>query len=104
MVKGFTFTDRHSPINTSNDRARCEAELLSLHSSTNQVAILNLCGLWGGPRSIRRYVSRIAGTKEMLAKKAAIHMIHGVDVARAILAVHEGSKELFGQRWLLTGG
>jgi len=96
------FTDRHSPINMTNNRARCEAELLALHSHHDQIAVLNLCGLWGGPRSIRRYVGRIAATKEMLAGKGAIHMMHGIDVARAILAVHQGSKENFGQRWLLT--
>ena len=117
--KRSAYLDRHSPINPENDRARAENELLGLHSSVNLTTILNLCGLYGGPRSIRRYVGRIAGTKELLAQKSSIHMIHGkpafhrvirlieiapagIDVARAILAVHEGKDNLFGQRWLLT--
>ena len=33
-----------------------------------------------------------------------MHMIHGVDVARAILAVHGNFKPATGQRWLLTDG
>lgn len=31
-------------------------------------------------------------------------MIHGIDVARAILAVHEQFPKASGQRWLLTDG
>lgn len=53
---------------------------------------------------MRRYVSRIAGTKDQLRNKGSIHMMHGVDVARAILATSTASKQkVYGQRWLLTG-
>lgn len=31
-------------------------------------------------------------------------MIHGIDVARAILAVHSNFSKAIGQRWLLTDG
>ncbi|KAL7007120.1 hypothetical protein EMMF5_003346 [Cystobasidiomycetes sp. EMM_F5] len=100
----FSFTDRHSPIDQSSDRARAEEELLSCDSKEgpNRIAILNLCGLWGGPRSIRRYVNRIAGSKEALAAKTSIHMIHGIDVARALLAMHQATNKVYGQRWLVT--
>lgn len=100
------YIDRHSTFIPSNARANAENELLALHSpkeSHNTVAILNLCGLYGGSRSIRRYVGRIAGTKEQLRAKGAIHMIHGIDVARAILATAKGPSHMMGERWLLTG-
>jgi hypothetical protein len=101
------YLDRHSPTNPANARANAEKELLSLHSpkeTHDLTTILNLCGLYGGSRSIRRYVSRIAGTKELLQAKGSIHMIHGIDVARAIFAITQGASHLFGERWLLTGG
>jgi hypothetical protein len=100
------FIDRLSPYDPTNARANAEKELLDLHSpkeARNTVAILNLCGLYGGERSIRRYVGRIAGTKEMLRAKNSIHMIHGIDVARAIYATAKGPSHMMGERWLLTG-
>lgn len=98
-----THIDRHSPINLGNKRAAAEEELLKLsgHESV-RTTVLNLCGLWGGERSMRRYVSRIAGTKEQLRNKGSIHMIHGIDVARAILATAQAKTEVYGQRWLIT--
>ncbi|EIN10092.1 hypothetical protein PUNSTDRAFT_133857 [Punctularia strigosozonata HHB-11173 SS5] len=95
--------DRHSRFDTSNDRARAEMELLALSTET-PTTVLNLCGLWGGKRSMRNWVGRVAPTKEVLSKKTSIHMIHGFDVARAILAVHSTFAPANGQRWLLTDG
>lgn len=40
-------------------------------------------------------ISRIQGS---------IHLVHGIDVARAILAVHANFSKAQGQRWLLTDG
>lgn len=99
------WTDRHSPISTTNERALAEEELLTLHATKEGTltTVLNLCGLWGGGRSMRRYVSRIAGTKEQLKNKGSIHMVHGIDVARAILATSRAPHKVFGQRWLVTG-
>ncbi|CDO71810.1 hypothetical protein BN946_scf184939.g34 [Trametes cinnabarina] len=37
-----------------------------------------------------------------LAPKGSIHMIHGLDVSRAVLAVHEHFNRATGERWLLT--
>lgn len=52
---------------------------------------------------MRRYVGHVAGTKEQLAAKGSIHMVHGLDVARAILGIHQApEKKVFGERWLLT--
>jgi nucleoside-diphosphate-sugar epimerase len=97
------YIDRHSPIDLGNDRGAAEEELLKLSSQETPTTILNLPGLWGGPRSMRRYVSRIAGTKDQLRNKGSIHMMHGIDVARAILATSQAGNEVYGQRWLLTG-
>jgi len=82
-------------------RVESEFELLSLSgSSGRQIAVLNLAGLWGGSRDARNWVLRVAGTKEALAAKGTLHVVHGIDVARAILAIHENFTA--GERWLLT--
>ncbi|KZS92775.1 hypothetical protein SISNIDRAFT_412105 [Sistotremastrum niveocremeum HHB9708] len=99
----YTWKDRHSPHQTSNRRAIAEDELLSL-SPTVKATILNLCGLWGGSRSMRNYVGKVAPTKEALKEKGSLHLIHGYDVSRAILAVHEQQDKAAGNRWLLTDG
>ncbi|KAJ8483293.1 hypothetical protein ONZ45_g14642 [Pleurotus djamor] len=103
--------ERHSPY-TRTDRAASEEELLALddtfftsHGANTQDAkntetqtriririrttVLNLSGLWGGTRDPRHWVERIAPSKEVLRNKGSIHMIHGSDLARAILAVHD---------------
>lgn len=111
------WVDRHSPFNADNERALAEQELLGL----SHTAVINLSGLWGGERSMRNYVGRVASSKEDLRTKArhfdpmliscyqllflgqtSLHMIHGSDVARAILAVHANFALASGQRWILT--
>lgn len=57
--------DRHSQFNATNPRAVAEAELLGLPDTT----VINLSGLWGGERSMRGYVSRVAPSKEALRNK-----------------------------------
>ncbi|KAI5119976.1 hypothetical protein M0805_004355 [Coniferiporia weirii] len=93
--------DRHSTFDASNERARAEVELLRLTPDT-PATVLNLSGLWGGQRHPRNWLPRVAKTKEALAQKGSLHLIHGVDVARAILAVHQNFPASAGQRWLLT--
>ncbi|GAA6059213.1 hypothetical protein JCM10212_006606 [Sporobolomyces blumeae] len=115
----FRWTDRHSPYDKTNARAIAEDELLSMHSDT---FVLNLSGLWGGERDPSNWISRIATSKQALEVKGSLHLIHGLDVARAILAVHLSSRDhgtsimsgteardttdsksgLKGQRYLLT--
>ena len=94
------WVDRHSPYNKENARAIAEDELLGLDG-----CVLNLAGLWGGERQPKNWVSRVAKTKEDVKSKKSLHMIHGQDVARGILAVMEkwddGGK---GERWMLTDG
>lgn len=91
--------DRKSNYDTKNDRAVAEDELLSLGGT-----VLNLSGLWGGSRQPRNWVTRVATSKAQLATKTSLHMIHGRDVARAILAVHHHFDKAKGERWLLTDG
>uniref|UniRef100_A0A8H8CKK1 Uncharacterized protein n=1 Tax=Psilocybe cubensis TaxID=181762 RepID=A0A8H8CKK1_PSICU len=92
--------DRHSGI-TSTPRAEAENELLALNGDF-PTTVLNLAGLWGGARSPKNWVGRVAGTKEGLKNKGSLHVIHGIDVARAVLAVCGDFGKAKGQRWLLT--
>ncbi|THV06405.1 hypothetical protein K435DRAFT_789540 [Dendrothele bispora CBS 962.96] len=94
--------DRKSPF-VPGDRVNAEEELLKLSPSV-PTTVLDLAGLWGGSRSMMNYVGRVAPTKEILKNKGSIHMIHGIDVARAILAVHGDWSKASGERWLLTDG
>ncbi|PPQ66901.1 hypothetical protein CVT24_008516 [Panaeolus cyanescens] len=94
--------DRRSTFKVT-PRAEAEEELLSL-SSQYPSTVLNLAGLWGGSRSMRAVVGRLAPTKEALKNRASLHMIHGIDVARSILAVHQDFDKAQGERWLLTDG
>jgi len=93
--------DRHSAFDPDNERALAEQELLEL-SPEVPTTVLNLAGLWGGTRSMKNYVGRVAPSKEALQAKSSLHMIHGSDLARAILAVHANFPLASGQRWLLT--
>ncbi|KAL2349633.1 hypothetical protein BJ546DRAFT_696292 [Cryomyces antarcticus] len=94
------WVSRHSQYDTENKRAVAEDELIALGG-----CVLNLAGLWGGPRDPRHWVDRVAQTKEQVKNKTSLHMVHGVDVARAILAVFErwDSAKAPG-RWMLTDG
>lgn len=93
------WTSRSSPYDESNSRAIAEDELISLGGCS-----LNLAGLWGGERQPWNWVSRVAKTKEDVKGKKSLHLINGVDVARAILAVAGKWAEAKGQRWMLTDG
>ncbi|MCJ1472087.1 hypothetical protein MMC13_000734 [Lambiella insularis] len=86
---------RHSNYDKENDRAIAEDELLSLGG-----CVLNLSGLWGGVRQASHLVKRVAKTKAQLKEKKTLHMVHGQDVARGIVAVHR--KFTSGERWMLT--
>ncbi|KAJ7472703.1 hypothetical protein FB451DRAFT_1089591 [Mycena latifolia] len=98
---GGTFYDRNSSFNHTG-RANAEVELLA--SSLARTTVLNLAGLWGGPRVPRNWLSRVAPTKEALKSKGSLHLIHGADLARAILAVHSDFSKAAGQRWIITDG
>ena len=84
---------RHSSYDRSNDRAVAEDELRDLGG-----CVLNLAGLWGGARQPRNFLKRVAPTKEALKGKKSLHMVHGQDVARAILGMHRSFTP--GERWV----
>ena len=84
---------RHSTYDKENARAVAEDELRALRG-----CVLNLAGLWGGSRQPRDWVERVAPTKEQLAAKTSLHMVHGQDVARAIVALHDNFTP--GERWV----
>ncbi|KAI9014648.1 hypothetical protein BC832DRAFT_528354 [Gaertneriomyces semiglobifer] len=88
--------DRHTPPNPTLDTPRQSAESVFLSSNH---CVLNLAGLWGGQRNPRNWVSRIGPTKDLLETKGSVHLVHGHDVAAAILAV---IKDFTGERWLVT--
>ncbi|KAK0729528.1 hypothetical protein B0H67DRAFT_595941 [Lasiosphaeris hirsuta] len=93
---------RRSPYDTANKRAVAEDELLAIGG-----CVLELSGLWGGARDPRNWVGRVAASKEAVRGKKSLHLIHGVDVARAVAAVVASEKWEEcgrGQRWMLTDG
>lgn len=95
------FTNTHwntnnSSYDTNNVRAIAEDELRQCVSG----CVLNLSGLYGGTRNPSDWVTRVAKTKEQVKAKQALHLVHGDDVANAIIAVHRTFTP--GKRWLVT--
>ena len=86
---------RHSKYDVSNARAIAEDEMLQLGG-----CVLNLSGLWGGTRQPQNWVDRVAPTKDLLKEKASLHLIHGYDVARAVIGVHQKFHLAIGQRFV----
>lgn len=84
---------RHSDYDKNNKRAIAEDELLNLGGS-----VLNLSGLWGGKRQVFDWIERVAPTKDALKDKKSLHLVHGEDVARAILALSRDFTK--GERWV----
>ncbi|KAF2269779.1 hypothetical protein CC78DRAFT_557706 [Lojkania enalia] len=85
-----------SVYDKSHARAIAEDELLTEVGG----CVLNLAGLYGGKREPKNWLSRLAKSKEDIAKRKAVHFIHGEDVARAIIAVHR--KPSPGKRWIIA--
>jgi len=95
-----TWVSRRSPYNTTSPRAEAEDELLRLHG-----CVLNLAGLWGGERDPSTWVGRVAKSLEDVRGKKSLHMVHGQDVARGVLAVMgKWEEHARGQRWMVTDG
>ncbi|KAK7954105.1 hypothetical protein PG996_014991 [Apiospora saccharicola] len=87
--------DESSPYDKSDVRGIAEDELMEVADG----AVLDLSGLYGGSRQPRNWVDRVVKTKEDLRAKGAVHLIHGQDVARAIVALHRNFTP--GKRWLM---
>jgi len=52
--------------------------------------VLCLAGLWGGERHPRNWIPKIAPTSAALRDKKSLHLIHGQDVARAVVGAMRG--------------
>ena len=78
------WVDRRSAYDKDNKRAVAEDELMSKGG-----CVLNLAGLWGVERQPKNWVGRVATTKDQVKSKKSLHMVHGEDVARAILAIFD---------------
>jgi hypothetical protein len=95
------WNDSTSPYNKENPRGIAEDELLQLKNS--QSTVLDLAGLYDdGIRKPSNWVPRVVKSKEDLLKKQAVNLIHGKDVAHAIIAVHENFNNVEGRRWIVT--
>jgi hypothetical protein len=92
------WVDANSPIDPANERGAAEEELISLGG-----CVLNLAGLYGAQRQPANWISRVAKSKNALRDKGALHLIHGIDVSRAIIAVVQSGQQRFcGRRWLIA--
>ncbi|TPX59191.1 hypothetical protein SpCBS45565_g07810 [Spizellomyces sp. 'palustris'] len=91
------WVDRRTPPDPNTDVPRVDAENALLACGG---CVLNLAGLWGGERQPRNWLGRVASTKAALESKGSLHLVHGKDVARAVLAVYENFTP--GERWLLS--
>lgn len=93
-----SWTDESSPYDTANPRAVAEDELLA---SVPHATVLNLAGLYDGEtRDPRGWLTRVARSKDAVGAKGALHLIHGADVARAVVAVHHRFTP--GRRWIVA--
>ena len=93
------WVSRRSPYNTGSARAIAEDALLKRGG-----CVLNLAGLWGGERDPRNWVARVAKTKEEVKGKKSLHLVHGADVARGVVAVMRDWSTAGGERWMVTDG
>lgn len=92
-------SNRHTPLDPSKDTGRLPAENEVIK---NNGTVLHLSGLWGAQRQPKNWVPRFSKPEALKAKilSRQLHLVHGKDVARAILAVHQNFKS--GERWLIT--
>ncbi|KAH8827698.1 hypothetical protein DL96DRAFT_1599988 [Flagelloscypha sp. PMI_526] len=90
---------RHSSF-SETDRSKCETEFLSLPNA--HTTVLNLSGLYGGARHPKNWIPKVASTKDIVRLKGSLHLLHGDDLAKAIVAVHQHFSRASGQRWILT--
>lgn len=93
-----------SPFDTQNARAAAEQRLLDVTAKARhpRAAVLNLAGLYGGLRQPKNFASRVGATKDLLGLKGSVHFVHGLDVARAILLLHQSARSGWGRRWILS--
>ena len=94
------WNDSGSRYDKGNARAIAEDELL--HINGGRACVLNLAGLYGGERLPRNWITRVAKTKEDVKGKGALHLVHGRDVARAVIGAHRYFQKVGNHRWIVT--
>ncbi|KAJ3129476.1 hypothetical protein HK098_001243 [Nowakowskiella sp. JEL0407] len=106
------FNDRNSSI-TPSPRTPAEDAILKLAIANGvklNTSVIHLAGLYDNKiRKPLDWVKRI-DSKNKLAEKSTLHLIHGWDIARVILRIHglwtsstsEANTFESGQRWILT--
>jgi hypothetical protein len=98
-----------TPILKTNARAVSEEGLLSMHTSSRSTAVLNLSGLYGGKRNPANFAKKVGETMEKLEEKTSLHLVHGKDVAQAIIGMWDALQDPYrkvsawGKRWIVTG-
>ena len=102
MWKGSGWNDETSSYDESNERAIAEDRLLAQRGEV--AVVLDLAGLWGGQRHPSNWIERVAKTKEEVKGKGALHLAHGEDVAKAIVASWEMWEKVRGKRWIICDG
>jgi hypothetical protein len=91
------WVDPSSPYDATHPRAVAEDEIMSVADG----AVLNLAGLYDhATRDPRNWLVRVAKTKDALRAKGSLHLVHGNDVARAVVAMHERFTPR--RRWIIT--
>lgn len=106
-------TSASPPSTPMSPRAESEAALLALDSSSSsssssnrRTAVLNLTGLYDDEiRLPANFAKRVGDSKDKLAGKTSLHLIHGRDLARAVVALAQSSSTaaVWGKRWIVSG-
>ena len=86
-----------SPLDAQSDPVRINSEEVMLKRGAS---VLHLAGLWDQVRDPRGWVGRIAQSKNDLSLKNSLHLIHGLDVAKAV--VFGFKKFTSKKRWIVT--
>lgn len=111
-----------TPLLASSARARAETALLAMHTGAADTlqqqrltSVLHLAGLYGTQRNPANFAKRVADTKDKLRGKTSVHLVHGHDVARAIVGMYRTlllpendtpdttlPDRMWGRRWIVT--
>ncbi|PWN92494.1 hypothetical protein FA10DRAFT_240094 [Acaromyces ingoldii] len=106
-------TSASPPSTPMSPRAESEAALLALDSSSSsssssnrrRTAVLNLTGLYDDEiRLPANFAKRVGDSKDKLAGKTSLHLIHGRDLARSVVALAQSSSTapVWGKRWIVS--
>lgn len=95
---GWNAAEDTAPDVAGHERAQAEDDLLRCGGG----AVLHLAGLYGAGRDPRNWLVRVARSKDAVRAKGALHLVHGRDVARAVVAMHRAFTP--GRRWIVTDG